>query len=780
MEFCLLALSLARHVAPWLCSSLDSAPEGKIPFGVTRADFSDSLQGFGIASSIVLGTCTPLSKPSSIRTPKDYLKSTCNHFIRTLVLTTAIFLPLILRADPPGEVTLPSLLDEMVDRDALAQWPVPGYTLKEESSHDRSKTDPSNAKTWHSNQDFGNFLRTETNEGRQEWVIMDAQGAGVITRWWTPIGDGKEKQIVRFYFDGATTPSLSMNYFDLLDGRGLARPPFAFLSWNQKDVQDELKPDYDPNKVYGRNAPGAGADLYLPISFAKGCKVTLDSVPFYYVINYRIYDPGTVVKTFTASEFDAANGDFNINGALGRATKTLLDPPPTSAGANMVREATLAPNGTANIDLPAGSAAIQSVEVQIDPKDTPQVLRSLVLQATFDGEPSIWCPLGDFFGAGARLNAVHDWDRSVNEDGTLTARWVMPYQRTGQLSLQNLGNKPIRVKLSVVTKPWRWDDRSMIFHANWHSQHGILTRPRSDWNYIEITGKGVYVGDTLTVFNPVSDWYGEGDERIYVDGENMPSLLGTGTEDYYGYAWGMPAYFSSPFLSTPERDHPGRDSWRGYTTDSRLRLLDGIPFEKQLKHDMEIWHWANTQVDYSVGIFWYALPGATCNRAPQPDEARIPVKNAFAARGKVNTPGAIECESLPRTLSPGTASEVQSDGLQNGAWSGGQQLFVRATKVGDYVELTLPVSDDQPRRVTVYGTKSRDYGIVRFSINGTPVGKDFDGYDLTAEPSGPIDLGIATPKDGKLILRAEVVGTNPDSKGERYFLGLDCVTLVRP
>jgi hypothetical protein len=128
------------------------------------------------------------------------------------------------------------------------------------------------------------------------------------------------------------------------------------------------------------------------------------------------------------------------------------------------------------------------------------------------------------------------------------------------------------------------------------------------------------------VFSPAPNWYGEGDERIYIDGEKVPSHIGTGTEDYYGYAWGMAHYFSSPFMSTPERDGTTQEDWRGYTTDSRLRLLDAIPFRSGLKHDMEIWDGADTQVDYAVGTFWYARPGAESNRAPQPQEAAQALK----------------------------------------------------------------------------------------------------------------------------------------------------------
>ena len=130
--------------------------------------------------------------------------------------------------------------------------------------------------------------------------------------------------------------------------------------------------------------------------------------------------------------------------------------------------------------------------------------------------------------------------------------------------------------------------------------------------------------------------------------------------------------------------------------------------------------------------------------------------------------------------SPDLRIGTQDGGLQEGQWSGGQQRFVQATKAGDFLLLQVPVGDERPRKVTLYATKSYDYGIVRFSINGQAAGNDFDGYYARAVASGPIELGTFAPKDGKLLLRAEVVGTNPASNGARYFFGLDCIVLGNP
>ena len=186
----------------------------------------------------------------------------------------------------------------------------------------------------------------------------------------------------------------------------------------------------------------------------------------------------------------------------------------------------------------------------------------------------------------------------------------MPYKVSAKVEIKNKGDLTIKVKVSIGVGKWRWDDRSMCFHANW--RYGETPAKFADWNYIESNGQGVYVADTLSVYNPVKGWYGEGDERIYIDGESFPSHLGTGTEDYYGYAWGMAAHWNSSFISAPSRDSRGKGDWSGYQTVSRERLLDAITFRKSLKVDMEAWNGAG--VKYAVGVMWYARPGATSNR----------------------------------------------------------------------------------------------------------------------------------------------------------------------
>jgi hypothetical protein len=364
---------------------------------------------------------------------------------------------------------------------------------------------------------------------------------------------------------------------------------------------------------------GVGSDVYFPIPYAKGCKVTLSELPFYYSFDYRAYSSTTTIQTFAVS-------DVALNSGLIKSNSDILTRfvDPTTKKATNSRIA-LQPDSQKVIRLPKGSSAVSAISLGFSGAHDDADLRSTIIEMRFDGDRTVWCPIGEFFGSGVHARPVWDRFRQVDETGRMICRWAMPYRHSAELVLRNLGKHAIDLNLGVSTEPWHWDSQSMHFHTTWRNQYPLATRPMSDWNYLEASGPGVYVGDTLTVFSPVSAWYGEGDERIYVDGESFPSHLGTGTEDYYGYAWGMAEHYSSAFLAMPYRDLKGRENWSGFTTTSRVRGLDAIPFEKSFKFDMEIWNWADCNVGYSATTFWYARPGAKSNREPLPNEAKAPI-----------------------------------------------------------------------------------------------------------------------------------------------------------
>lgn len=183
--------------------------------------------------------------------------------------------------------------------------------------------------------------------------------------------------------------------------------------------------------------------------------------------------------------------------------ETLLNPQKTATGENLTLQETLNLNEEKPIKLPQGTNVIRDLSIKLESYADSTLTRSVILKIEFDGQETVWCPIGDFFGSGIGLNPYQGWYRTVNEDGTMTSRWVMPYQKSAKVSLLNLGDKPVDFQLETVIEDYAWDEKSMYFNAAWRGENPVPTRPFSDWNYVTLKGRGVYVGDALTIMNPV-------------------------------------------------------------------------------------------------------------------------------------------------------------------------------------------------------------------------------------------------------------------------------------
>jgi len=446
---------------------------------------------------------------------------------------------------------------------------------------------------------------------------MDHQGPGAIVRTWMPWHKQLEpgsKITMRIYLDGDEQPTLEGNLLGMFDGSGFIPFPFAHHSLRS-------------------------AVSFFPIPYQKSCKITTDEKPFFFQLTYRSYDEGTKVKTFSMSDFEAAT---ELTKSTGEA---LLKPTIAETRESVDVSHTLESNESVSLDLPSGTASVRELTVKLGDYSNPEVTRLVVLKVEFDGKQTVWCPIGDFFGSGIGLNPVQGWYRTVAEDGTMTCRWVMPYKDSGKVSLVNFTDEPVTAKLTVKTGDWTWDEKSMYFNAAWRGQYPVATRPYSDWNYVTLKGRGVYVGDTLTIMNPVKKWWGEGDEKIWVDGEDFPSIFGTGTEDYYAYSWGGRStdFYEHPFHAQPRsniynkvyRKTGNEKNTQGYSTETRSRALDTMPFGSSLQLDMEVWSWTDCEMGYQVGTYWYGFADTSSNRKPEPTEVlNIPPLPASMLKAK--------------------------------------------------------------------------------------------------------------------------------------------------
>jgi len=643
-------------------------------------------------------------------------------------------------------ITFESLLEEMVDRDAAARFPDPAYTCRQASSYDRASVSPEEPGTWMANNDRSFFIRSEKIDGREEWVMLDAEGPGCVVRIWAtsgnPIGN------IRVYIDGAKEPVINEPAKRLIGGDALVGPPLSEVT-------------------------ARGMNLYLPIPYAKSCKITYDRPNFhvtrngddllYYQINYRTYEPGTRVESFSRQVFEAARQK------IAELQQALLKPAAKVAGTAGYRSAgpkTLEPGKGIALEM-EGPGAIRKVAVRLDGEDLQVTLRSVAVILEFDGRQTAWCPAGDFFGSGVGVNPYTGWWRSVGKDGWMTCYWVMPYQKSCRFVLTNMGKQDVRAEWRVETGPWSWDDRSMHFHTTWRQEYPIDTSTKHDWNYVKITGKGVYMGDTLCVNNPTPVWWGEGDEKIYFDGQEFPSHFGTGTEDYYGYAWCTPEFFESPFHSQPLAEGPQN---KGHVTNTRVRLLDGIPFTKDFRFDMEVWHWRPVNVSYAATTYWYGRPGAKGNYGPMPEMARVIVAQGPKPR-KVE--GAIEGETLKILEKTGGVIEIQD--IPQFRWSDNKQLWWRDGKPGDKLVLAFEVEKTGTYELSAALTKAIDYGIVRLYLDDKPFGEPLDlinnGVVTKVFPLGKHELSAGQHK-----LTAEIAGSNPQAV-KRHMFGLDYLKL---
>ncbi len=652
------------------------------------------------------------------------------------------------------EVSTATMLREIVSVDQLSAFPDPPFTCRQFSSYDRDSTTPQDERSWFANADTDHFLRTESRQGRSEHVLMDAEGPGAIVRIWSANPQGT----LRVYLDGAGTPALEVPLADWLDGsvRGAPQPLAGTRSrgWNS----------------------------YYPIPYARRCKVTCDRRGFYYHVNYRTYPAGTRVRSFTSDQLAA-------NHELATEIAAHLLAPPTGRSPNVQQRATkhedVLPGKKATLAKLSSTAQIDRLAIQLSAEDLPRALRQTLLKIAFDGHETVAAPLGDFFGSAPGVNPYTSLLAGVNPDGSMWCRWPMPFHEQAVVRIANHGDQPVNVKCTLDHMPIEWTRDTLYFHAKWRSARSVPTRPFIDWNYLTARGRGVFVGTTFSIANPVRQWWGEGDEKIYVDGEPFPSTFGTGTEDYFGYAWCSNEPFQHAFHNQTRCDGPANF---GNTSLNRWHVLDRIPFAQSMRFDMELWHWhERAKVDMSVVAYWYADARATDGFEPisPEDLAWRPLAPYAAPR----VAGAVEAEELSIVEIVGDARPQEWPGLSNDHqlwWHGGHAIGDRLTLAFD-----LPADREPgPYRVAARFLTGPDYGIHRVLINDVPIAPPIDFFSPQVRPTAELPLTRATAEPGDSMSIAavqleatgnritfEALGANRQAV-PALMLGLDYLRLV--
>jgi len=498
----------------------------------------------------------------------------------------------------PGEISVLALLDEMIDLERLARLPAAPFTAGQVASTDRRSHAPGDP-MWFANDDFitetqPNLVRVESlPDGSKRWVLADLEGPGAVVRIWTATPAGT----LRIYIDGAATPALEAPMAALLSG---AVPPFA-----------------RPLAA----VTARGSTLYFPFPYTRHCLITIDDIrspdPFsgrpmskvYYQIGFRRYgaDQTPHVRSYSAAELGRAAR------AIRRVATALRDGPARPGARPNARTIPIAATAVGReqpsvtkIVAPAGGGEVTELRITTSER-VPQKLRSTWLTIAFDGESTVNAPLIDFFGTGPAWNAYTSLPMTVADEGVLVCRFRMPFAKQAVVTIARGDAGTIDIAGAIDVAPAPFGKDRLLFHAGWRPRENIPTRPFRDWHIARIDGRGHQVGTLLDVDNPPdAHWWGEGDEKIYVDGEAFPSFFGTGTEDYFGYAWSTTERFEHPYHAQTATASNG---FGGVYSMNRFHILDPIPFQRSFRFDFEIWHWSDTTIAVDATLYWYARPG---------------------------------------------------------------------------------------------------------------------------------------------------------------------------
>jgi hypothetical protein len=294
----------------------------------------------------------------------------------------------------------------------------------------------------------------------------------------------------------------------------------------------------------------------------------------------------------------------------------------------------------------AGPGLISHVWVTIA-SDDPHHLKALVLRMYWDGEatPSVEAPIGDFFGLGlGEYFLYQSTPLMVGSDKALNCFFPMPFQKHARITVTNEGTEKTdafyyNIDYRAYSKPMPAD--TLNFHAQyrqaapnkgwtnqWQSNGDSIVGNRKnlngDGNYVwmEAAGRGHFVGVTMSVLQNQDNWWGEGDDMFFVDGEKLPSINGTGSEDYFLGAWDFGNHpFSYGLFGAPVK---GEEVAGGRSSVYRFHLDSPITFTKSLRATIEHGH-ANVRSDnfFSVAYWYQSEPHAAFPALPGLEQ-RIP------------------------------------------------------------------------------------------------------------------------------------------------------------
>ncbi len=281
-----------------------------------------------------------------------------------------------------------------------------------------------------------------------------------------------------------------------------------------------------------------------------------------------------------------------------------------------------------------GPGAIQSMWVTGN-----LVCRDTILRIYWDGQknPSVEVPLGDFFCTGwgpvAQINSL---PVAVNPGSAMNCYWLMPFQKHCRITLENRDNDKKTLYYQVNYTLTEIPQDCAYFHAQFHRSNPLPYK--EDFTILDqVTGKGHYVGTYIAWGVNSGGWWGEGEIKFYIDGDDKyPTICGTGTEDYFGGSYGFQrngqyVEYSTPFLGMPQVIRPdGVEKSQQRFGLYRWHIMDPIRFDRDLRVTIQSLGWATEgryrprQDDIASVAYWYqTLPTPQFPELPGRDDLSV-------------------------------------------------------------------------------------------------------------------------------------------------------------
>ena len=652
-------------------------------------------------------------------------------------LTLLLALASLQLAASAETLTYADLADRLIDLQRLAVLPEPGETCAQWSSYNRaSRYDVATGTyvDWSRNGDGHGFIRKED----ATLVLAEMQGPGCIWRIWSA---GPMDGHVKIYLDGAPEPAVDLPFSGYFNREN---PPFIY-----------------PSLVYEASS---GRNCYVPIPYQKSCKIVAEGRwGAFYHFTYSTFPEGTEVPTLklplSPSQCDALqNVDDFLSNQLG------ANPSPNTESEVVAANLTISPGSSATAANLEGERAVTSLVVKIPASmsldEAASVLRNTLLRITWDGEdePAVWAPLGDFFGTVPGINLYTSLPLGMTEDG-FYSHWYMPFAKSALVELVNEGDAPIALEIAINHAPLSLPIEKLgRFHAKWHRDASLPTDPERsvDWTLLTTRGRGRYCGVMLHVWNPRGGWWGEGDEKFFVDGEKFPSTFGTGSEDYFGYAWSDPALFHKAYHA----ETFNRAANRGHISVSRWHIPDNVPFQSSFEGSIEKYFPNDRPTLYAATAYWYLAPAGTDPYQPVPPSQRTGYYDYILPSFPKGTIS-FDFELLRIMDTSGrSARKVQRPYAGNGQrW---RYLLWKGAHPGDRLVFeTLPLADAGVYEVTVALAETRRSGTVQFYLDGNELGQPVSTRSQSPRKSVSFPLGTARLAEGQHLLAVEMLDTDP-------------------